>query len=176
MKDFLIIAITPPEFREGEADRINQILSEGEADFVHIRKPGSSFEEVEKLISKIKREYYSRLKLHDHFLLTEKYSLGGVHFNSRNPFPSSSVGSVSKSIHSINEIENTEKYDYVFLSPVFDSISKKGYKASFDLNFLKPFIINKNIVALGGITPEKIDLLKETGFSGAAMLGYFFPI
>ena len=45
-----------------------------------------------------------------------------------------------------------DKLDYAFLSPIFDSISKQGYSAAFDLSFLETAIANAKcpILALGG--------------------------
>ena len=66
-------------------------------------------------------------------------------------------------------------YDYVFLSPIFDSISKAGYKSSFTEEMLKDAsskgIIDKKVVALGGVTLDMIPYLKELNFGGAAMMG-----
>lgn len=174
-QNLLIIAITSPSFDTREAIKICELLEKGEADFVHIRKPGSSIEEVESLIRSIPSKYHRKLKLHDHFDLIKRYNLGGVHLNSRNPVAPQNARSVSKSLHSIDEINDAGKYDYFFLSPVFDSISKEGYKAAFDLEELEPVIRGKKAVALGGVTPEKFEQLSKLGFYGAAMLGYYFP-
>lgn len=175
MTDFLIIAVTQPGFYPEESERINEILSAGKARFVHIRKPDLSLSETEKLINGISSDFHKNLKLHDHFELLEKYDLGGIHLNSRNPEKYFASNSVSKSIHSIEEISIVEDLDYFFISPVFDSISKHGYKAAFDLNTLSEEIKGKKAIALGGVTPDKIPWLKSLGFYGAAMLGHFFP-
>ena len=172
-KDFIIIAITLPYFFTGEAEKINQLLETGEADFVHLRKPGSMIDDMEKLISQINPRFYPRLKLHDHFSLLDKYQLGGIHLNNRNPQPIP-AREISKSIHSYEELDGINQFDYFFISPVFDSISKKGYKASFELEELSHKIKGKNAIALGGVTPDKFPLLKSLGFHGAALLGHFF--
>lgn len=172
--NFLIIAVTPPYFFEGESEKINKILSEKMANYVHIRKPEANVLEIEKLIRGINSEFHPLLKLHDHFELLDKYSLGGIHLNSRCSEMHPKAKSISVSIHSLEEIEGKEKFDYFFISPVFDSISKKGYKAAYDLNLLSQKIQGKKAIALGGVTPEKFPLLGSLGFSGAALLGHFF--
>ena len=174
-QNFLIIAVTPPYFFKGESERINSILSEDQACLIHIRKPGASEKDIEKLIQEISPQYHNRLKLHDHFELLEKYNLGGIHLNSRNPERNLKAKSVSISIHSLDEIEGKENFDYFFISPVFDSISKEGYKAAFDLDVLSKKIRGKKAIALGGVSPEKFSQLKSLGFIGAALLGHFFP-
>lgn len=173
-REFLIIGITLPDFYPDEAKRINELLYNNEADLIHIRKPYANEEEIENLLNKVDPSLHNRLKLHDHFELLEKYNLGGVHLNSRNNSPHPKARSISKSLHSLSEIKKDCNYDYFFISPVFDSISKIGYKAAFDLNDISRFIKDTKAVALGGITKEKLPLLKSLGFYGAAMTGYFF--
>lgn len=172
--DFLTIAITSPYHIDDEAARIERLLAGGEADYVHIRKPGWTSEETERLIASIRPEMRNRLKLHDHFGLASRYGLGGVHLNSRNHVAPADAVKISKSCHSLEELGDTGRYEYVTLSPVFDSISKQGYRSAFRLDELRPWLEGKRVVALGGVTPERIPQLKEAGFSGAAMLGYFW--
>ena len=173
--NFIKIAITRPEFFSREAALINEILKNDMALYVHIRKPFANKEEIKNLIKEINPEFHCRLKLHDHFELMEDFALGGIHLNSRNPESYPDVKSISISYHSINEINKMNVYDYFFISPIFDSISKKGYKAAFDLEELSKIIKGKNAIALGGVTPKKFPLLKKLGFSGAALLSHFFP-
>ena len=65
---------------------------------------------------------------------------------------------------------------YVFLSPIFDSISKQGYKAAFPLQQLRMIALEAPVavVGLGGVTARNMPLLREAGLSGAAFLGYLF--
>ncbi|MCH5240227.1 MAG: thiamine phosphate synthase [Muribaculaceae bacterium] len=175
MKEFLVIGITQPGDYPEEAERINLLFSSGEIDLLHIRKPGISIDIVENLINGIKSEFHSRVKLHDHYDLLEKYKLGGVHLNSRSPIPHPLAQSISKSIHSLEEIEPTDNMDYYFLSPIFDSISKNGYNSKYDIETISSYIRGNRVVALGGVTPDKFSLLKNNGFYGGAMLGYLFP-
>lgn len=173
-KEFLAIAITSPDSVSNETERICEILRNGEADIVHIRKPGWSLEQTEDLLNKIPTVFHPRLKLHDHFGLLSGYNLAGVHLNSRNPVVPVDVRSVSCSFHEIEQLPQSKHYDYVTLSPIYDSISKSGYKSRFDLSELKPLLEGKRVVALGGVTPDKFSELKDFGFYGAAMLGYFW--
>lgn len=175
MSDFLIIAVTRPDFFEGEANMINNLIESGEVDYVHIRKPEADISQIENLILEIQPNYLKKIKIHDHFSLVDKYPLGGIHLNSRNRDRTVSAKSISKSLHSLNEIEETTELDYFFISPVFDSISKKGYKAAFNLDELSEKIRGKKAVALGGVTTDRIPLLKSMGFYGAALLSHFFP-
>lgn len=171
---FITIAITSPHKIEDEGNRIIRLLDSGEADIVHIRKPGWDILQTRLLISKIPLRLRSRLKIHDHFSLADELKLGGIHLNSRNPDPGDYSGNISRSCHSIEQLDDFRHYEYMTLSPVFDSISKTGYKGRFDITSLRRVIEGKRIVALGGVTPDKFPLLKDAGFHGAAMLGYFW--
>lgn len=126
-------------------------------------------------------EYHHRLKLHDHFSLTSEFELGGVHLNGRNPEPPTSdySGRISRTAHTAEDIANATdyKYEYITLSPIFDSISKVGYKSNFTDSELRAIITNAEgteLIALGGVNNLNIGKVKELGFSGAAILGYLF--
>ena len=64
-------------------------------------------------------------------------------------------------------------FSYVFLSPIFNSISKSNYQGRFgNSNFdviLKK--VNQNVFALGGVDTDKVDLVFDMGFSGMAVHG-----
>lgn len=172
----MTIVITLPYFFDGEAEQIVQLLHSS-VDLVHLRKPSSKAEEMERLILSIPNEYYPRLVLHDHHELAVKYHLHGVHLNSRNPLPPSGwTGSVSRSCHSLEELKTWKgKCNYVSLSPIFDSISKKGYHAAFSSEEIeqarKCGIIDSKVMALGGITFDKMDDVLRMGFGGGMILG-----
>ena len=174
----MIIVITRPDFFEGEAAKIAQLLQCGRADLVHIRKPRASQSEVEQLLFSIPTELYSRLVLHDHHSLAIKYGLRGVHLNSRNPEPPAGwSGAVSISCHTLSELSECRRkpYAYMSLSPIFDSISKRGYRSAFSADDIAAArsqgLIDERVMALGGITFDKITEIKEMGFGGAMILG-----
>lgn len=174
----MIIVITRPDFFEGEAAKIAQLLQSGRADLVHIRKPRASQSEVEHLLFSIPTELYSRLVLHDHHSLAIKYGLRGVHLNRRNPEPPAGwSGAVSISCHTLSELSECRRkpYAYMSLSPIFDSISKRGYRSAFSADDIAAArsqgLIDERVMALGGITFDKITEIKEMGFGGAMILG-----
>lgn len=172
----MVIVITLPEFFDGEAEQIVQLLHSA-VDLMHIRKPKATAQELEQLIRAIPSQYYARLVLHDHHELAQKYHLHGVHLNSRNPQPPVGwKGSVSRSCHSLAEVSQwKDKCDYVSLSPIFDSISKKGYRAAFTDEMLgkarQKGIIDEKVMALGGVTFNQMDDVLRMGFGGGMILG-----
>lgn len=174
-----LIAITAEKFIDNEAETINALFEAG-LERLHLRKPHASANECERLILSIGSKWYGRISLHDHFGLAKKYGIGGLHLNSRNPQPPTGfAGILSRSCHSMEEAAREKhKYDYVFLSPIFDSISKNGYTAAFHRGALQAAArngcIGGNVIALGGITPERIEEAAACNFGGAAVLGYLW--
>lgn len=73
------------------------------------------------------------------FYLKEEYKLKGIHLNGRNPnLPEGYKGHVSCSCHSLDEVkERKSSCDYVFLSPVFNSISKLNYNSAYTAEELR---------------------------------------
>lgn len=167
------IAITPEIPDERKEPGMIRCLLEGGWDRVHLRHPGASRREMRDLIEAIPQELHSRLVLHGHFDLVSDFNLGGLHLNRRCPTPPANYRrALSRSCHTIGEVKENSGLDYVTLSPIFDSISKSGYRPAFtpaELSRLDS--VTTSIVALGGITPERIDELKRYNFNGFAMLG-----
>ena len=170
------IAITPPAFYPGEAQAIAGILLNRGFWRVHIRKPDAAESAIRALIEEIPAELRPRLSIHNALHLAEQYGLGGVHLNRHTPLPPQGWhGLISRSIHSIAEIDTLSNEDYAFISPVFPSISKPGYNPTFTIGQLSEAIrrnqVNRTrIFALGGVTPARLPRLESAGFAGAAML------
>ncbi|BEG98687.1 thiamine phosphate synthase [Bacteroides sedimenti] len=171
-----IIVVTTPNFFTQEDQIITALFEEG-LDILHLRKPEASALYSERLLSLIPEKYHKRIVTHDHFYLKEEFGLMGIHLNSRNPnVPDNYSGHISCSCHSTEEVRIKKgSYDYVFMSPVFDSITKENYPSKYTAEELryaaKEGIIDKNVIALGGITVENILQVKDFGFGGAAILG-----
>lgn len=179
-----IIVISDPEEVLNEADILNALFAEGMETF-HLRKPHYSKAATEALIEAIDPIYRGKVVLHHRYPLAVDYGLKGIHFTGgfiKNSFPKledwyyeakQHAMTVSASKHQLEELTTLEvTYDYVFLSPIFDSISKIGYKSNFaDLESVAEYGTDTKIVALGGITVDKIDQLKQMKFDGAAVLG-----
>ncbi len=83
------------------------------------------------------------------------------------------------SAHSFQEVTEAQKEGVsatFFLSPIFDSISKKGYKHTFANKDLEDAgnngIINEKVIAPGGLAIRQfIPQLRAWNFGGAAFLG-----
>ena len=171
-----LIILTAPDFLPAEAEVLTQLLAHG-LYRLHLRKPDCTEEQLEQLIWQIPSSYYPRISLHDHFDLQARYQLGGIHLNGRNPHaPAHFQGLISRSCHTLEEAAHYGPLtDYHFLSPIFDSISKQGYRAGFSEQQLRQAadkgIINKKTIALGGVSTDKLPYLASLGFGGAAFMG-----
>lgn len=174
--DMQTIVITSPEPLQDEAIICNSLFAHG-LKWLHLRKPGAGKAVYEKFILETEVRYRNRIVLHEHYELAEHYHLHGIHLRSgmgdcySQP---TTLPAISISCHSVEEVKSLPfRPAYCFLSPVFDSISKLGYQSRFqplpDLSG-----IDFPVIALGGITPEKIALCRRAGFSGIAVLGYIW--
>lgn len=175
-----LIAITPELPHEHEIEFISRILDAG-FDYVHLRKPDYTLPQLREYISAIPAQHHNRLKLHSHFSLASEFNVAGLHLNQRcNIVPQGLPNTLrlSRSCHAASELNNLGKYEYVFLSPIFNSISKRGYSSRFSqgdlIEIFKQPDTHDKIVALGGIMPGHLVQLNNLGFAGAAFLGFLF--
>jgi len=168
----MIILISNPAPVHDEHKIISQIFDEG-LEVFHLRKKEYPESELRTFIEHIPEEHWEKIVLHSHYYMAAEYGLRGIHvpptFKGEAP-----GGILSVSFHSTEEILKSEiPFDYGFLSPVFDSISKEGFKSRFNAGELKLFLkdMKAKIIALGGIDEDKIETVREMGFSGIALLG-----
>jgi len=183
---FQLIVISPPENKTDEINILQSLFNSGLQIF-HLRKPDFSKKDIEEYLLRISSEFYPRIVLHNHYELALKYDLKGIHLTEKSKKKTSKIflenfskKSISASFHAIDDVLKCRRnYEYVFFSPVFDSISKKEYASRFDNQSISALFDKikkreKNIlqvIALGGINLQTINQAKQLGFSGAAMLG-----
>lgn len=169
-----LIGISPENGVKDEQKRIVGFLENG-IDIFHIRKPKLTLEQTKYYLDEFPLNVRERLTIHYHNSLALEFGLGGVHYGIKNPFVKPIEKNLRKSYssHSINEmLEAIKIFDYVFLSPIYNSISKEGYNAKFRIEDLKELnLINEKVIALGGVKKDRFEELKSIGFGGAAMLG-----
>lgn len=176
-----IIAITTPKVIDDDAYIIKSLLDKG-IDAIHLRKPNSDINECRALLSSLAEDYRKRIIIHDYPELFSEFSLKGIHINRNvNHLPDEYNGFKSRSCHSFDEVAHyKEEYDYLFISPIFDSISKIDYRSGFYRNELQRYssngTIDNKVIALGGITLDKIAYLKSLNFGGVAMVGALYSV
>lgn len=181
-----VFILSPQKPVDNEINKVIDLFEEGMNTY-HLRKPHYSTKKMKSYLDKIPHEFHNRIIIHSHHKLALKYNLKGIHLTSKhreasfknwlrmkmikrkNPWIT-----ISTSFHAISEIDiYKDIYDYVFLSPIFDSISKKDYQSGFREFSLSSATRRSNykIVALGGVDLKKIDTAFNLGFWGCAFLG-----
>lgn len=171
-----LIVVTAPTFFVEEDKIITALFEEG-LDILHLRKPETPAMYAERLLTLIPEKYHKRIVTHEHFYLKEEFNLAGIHLNAHNPKePHDYSGHVSCNCHSAEEVKSKKHfYDYVFMSPIFDCITKEGTLSGYTPEELrqaaKDKIIDSKVMALGGITLGNILEVKDFGFGGAVVAG-----
>lgn len=171
-----LILMTTPNFFVEEHQILTALFDEG-LDILHLRKPGTEPIFSERLLQLLPDTYRKHIVTHDHFYLKNEYGLKGIHLSERNPdLPKNYKGHVSVSCHNAEEVLQHKKVnDYVLLSPIFDSISKQGYTTKFTLKELtemsKQKVIDKKVMALGGMGIDTIEQAKDLNFGGCVIMG-----
>ncbi len=178
-----LIIISPPEDIPAETEAVRRVLQRSSAT-VHLRKPGQTDRLLADYLKRIPAALHQRIVVHGHQRLLAQFNLKGIHFSEkerlRNPQDIRLLRqarpecSLSAAFHRITDIpEHDGLFDYILLSPIFDSISKPGYRAAFNLRELKNFLstTGHTVVALGGIDSQRAAMAAALGFKGLAVLG-----
>lgn len=185
--NFSLVFITPEKTLARETELVNAFFING-LKRLHVRKSSYNLNDYRNYISSINKKYHPQISIHENFELVEEFPSIGIHIKSNcikdsdlmNKIKNIKPSILSTSFHSWEEIkENEANYNYVFISPVFNSISKRGYKAAIDItkvSEVKNRLSSQNkccpdIIALGGIDASKISILHTNRFDGVAVLG-----
>ena len=173
-----MILITELDFIPDEEKFINAFFNEG-LEILHLRKPEATALQMHELISKIDEKFHLRIMIHSHYELFETFKIRGVHFteNSKGQIRSYEKVQCKKSlaVHELSDLKCVDNsIDYVFLSPLFSSVSKAGYSKQWNFESIKAELSeyrNFKVMALGGITLDNVKQVKELGFDDFALLG-----
>ena len=180
-----IIILSNSEKFKSEVDIVIQMFDSG-LEIFHVRKPDFSYSKMKEYIEAIPVKYHNRIMIHSHLKLALKFNIKGIHLSKG--YRNDGLKTwwrlrilklkkpnlcISTSFHSLlSMIDDERDYSHVFLSPIFDSISKKGYGAAFSHDNLSATILKSkhNVIALGGVRPDRVLKVKELGFDGLALL------
>lgn len=174
----MLILFTSEENQSDEKEQLIHFFEKG-LSLLHVRKPGMTEEKLKLWLSNFEEKHLEKMVLHQHHHLTKDFSVKGIHlkesFRSKQKnlaeyiqrFHSGGF-TVSSSFHDPEKMKNDiSAFDYVFLSPVFTSVSKSGYEGrAFNVENLP-----QKVIALGGMETDKIPKTKELGYKGVAVLG-----
>ncbi len=195
----LRILVTYPQALPHETRLITNLMEE-DWDFLHVRKPDYDKDELINFLEMIP-QYHHKVVLHSHYELMRDFDVAGINITGKalanltyeDELTSScdirelcvkdgqvycygmKPDLVSYSAHGFSEIQQLNfETGYVFLSPIFDSISKPNYTSKFeDHDILSDFLhrTNRRVIALGGVDNDKLTTCSDLGFDGYAMLG-----
>ena len=175
----MVIVISNPTPVEQEHKIINALFDEGLSIF-HLRKMDYSSKELHHLIIKINREHHSKIAFHQHHELAIDAGSKRLHFTEQErkkhlaEIENFKKGefSLSTSIHHVAAYASLpDVFDYCFLAPVFNSISKPELQSIITHDFELPPRSHTKIIALGGISSTGIPDVKKYDFDGIAALG-----
>jgi thiamine-phosphate pyrophosphorylase len=152
---------------------VNELFKEG-MELFHLKKPIWDADTQNFFLENISPEFHTKISVHQDQGAIEKFGLKYYHVREKyrtKDLTKREDLKYSTSFHSMESLKKEHsKWDYCFLGPVFNSVSKKGYNSTFPSEFaLDPQL--KNVCALGGITILNIKSVFERGFASAAVLG-----
>jgi thiamine-phosphate pyrophosphorylase len=159
--------------------RVIKAFVANDTHFFHLRRYESTEDEVVQFLNSFSEIERKQMVLNHHHFLASEFGINRLHFSEKDRIEIGdekleklhALGFIlSTSVHSVEDFQSLNSvFEYAFISPVFDSISKENYKAvSFDLNGVRKDI---KLIALGGITIGNYNEALNLGFDGVAFLG-----
>lgn len=168
---------------EDESQLVTDLFRNGLMTF-HLRKNHYSKKKYKKFLRSIPSEFHNRIIIHNFHSLAFKYKLKGVHFSTRQLIRSKKIAhrlllrifrpgiSISRGFDNLSDlISNKQKFNFVILNPVFDSVSDDVRATAFGSKSIQSCVENSKlkVFGLGGIRIENLDYLQEMGFEGGIL-------
>ena len=182
-----LIVITPEITIKNEILLVTDLFEKG-LERLHLRKHNATISEYRNYLRQIPFPFHAFISIHQYPELLKEFPGVGFHCKASvikdeavmQTIFTYNHSNISASFHSWEEMkEIAYPFKYVFISPVFNSISKHGYKGCINIENVKQVkagILQQkkvcpDIIALGGIAKSNIVEVYNAGFDGAAMLG-----
>jgi thiamine-phosphate pyrophosphorylase len=174
-----LIVISSPVSVVDEPQVINSLFESG-LKYFHLRKPGCNDQDIRTLLKEIEPRYYPGIALHQCHELAADYGINRLHFpeKMRKQLGGSGIARYSEqryilstSVHCLEDLYDLDEFDYVFFSPVFNSLSKPNYEGLIFPDFKLNTKIKTKVMALGGISADNLQLTVTMNFNGVAVLG-----
>jgi thiamine-phosphate pyrophosphorylase len=194
-----LIVISPESDDPRETAVLGALFAAG-LERYHLRKPHWPSAKLGAWLRALPAEWCPRLVLHSHHELAAELSLGGCHWRDDGSAPQVGRGVpaeppsdtaypegspyraiTSRSCHDLVALRAAfGSYDSVFFGPVFPSLSKPGHgpRGDFSADKLSALLAQRTaierrtaVLALGGVTTERLSRCRELGFDGVAVLG-----
>jgi len=181
-----LVLVSPPGERSNEVAVVERLFDSG-LERYHLRKPGWDSHRVAVWLETLSARWRGRVFLHSHADLARTFRVGGIHFRDDGDIPSDFALRVpaecltSRSCHDVVAVKAAlGRYDSIFFGPVFPSFSKPGYGPvpAPVLEELRAVLLPRNpakkctqALAIGGVTPNSLEICRALGFDGVATLG-----
>ena len=181
-----LIVISNSSAVENEVQIITALFELGLETF-HLRKHKFSTKQIKKLLNEIPSHFHNRIVLHSHHKLARTYDLKGIHMTKLHKRRKLRTWYVTRTVQirkpkilittsysNMGQLLDTNKqicnYDYVFLSPIFDSLSSK-FQSGFTEFSLKSAMGKTNllVIARGGVDVNAVEKANAIGFHGIAL-------
>ncbi|HEY4797898.1 MAG TPA: thiamine phosphate synthase [Bacteroidia bacterium] len=178
-----LILVSPSDKKDFELPFLLNMLEQGLPTY-HLRKIKYSTRQLSNFIAEIPEKYHPRIVVHTHHKLAMKYDLKGIYLSRSHKKRKIKTWlrtnwfklrkndlQVSTSIRNIETLlEHQSKYNYVFLSPVFDSLTG-NFQAAFSDQSIRTILKQSKykVIARGGISVDNIKKSHELGFDGVVL-------
>lgn len=181
-----LVAMSGSGISDEEVAEAVKMLDAGLTHF-HIRKPRVSRKEMKDYLLRYPEEYRNRLVLHSFHGLASDLQIGGIHL-SRSHRKRNRIFRIrlrlkrllkpqliiTRSFHKLTSLTADKRnYSYAFLSPVFDGVSENTLGSGYSKRALLITLPQARcpIFAMGGVKPQNLREVAESGFSGALLAG-----
>ena len=171
-----ILAVSPESDYADEAACVVRLLENG-LNRYHLRKPDWCAEQSAAFLRQLPEALQGRVSIHQHHELTRRFPVG-VHYKDiagGDFMVSSAQAQVSRSLHKLSGLEDAcQGMDYVFLSPLYPSISKTGYSSDWSFDELRSVLSKERsakVYALGGLDINNFEEALGLGYDGVVLHG-----
>jgi thiamine-phosphate pyrophosphorylase len=179
-----LIVISNSGILENEPAIVTKLFEAGLETF-HLRKHKTSTKKTKDFINAIPKHFHNRIIIHSHHNLARLFNLKGIHLTKTHKKrklrtwimlkliklknPAIIISTSYDNIGKLFEQQESYKYNYVFLSPIFESITSK-FQGGYTTHSLKSALSKSEykVIARGGVDINAIEKAHEIGFEGLA--------
>lgn len=175
-----LVLISPSKKQDSEIGFLLNMFEQGLPTY-HVRKKTFSTRQLKNYLEDIPAKYHDRIVIHSHHELALKFKLKGIYISrshKKNKFKlwfwkkwlkfRRNNLEISTTLRSIEDVmDYIPRYDYIFLAPVFDSLSG-NFQSAFSEHNLIPALKNSKykVMARGGVSADMIKKSQDLGFGG----------
>jgi len=184
-----LAVVTHPSNLDNEHQILERMIRHG-LKYLHVRKPKFTRDQMIDYLNGFSDESLEKIIIHSHHSLALSMNLKGIHLTEKHRDNSFGVWKkfnlfrirhrnmyITTSLHKLKEInQSVERYNYVFFSPVFESISKEDHSPSYSLASIYDALHHTKVkvFALGGVDDTQLTKCYDARFKGVALSGYLW--